>query len=99
MPGPARRGLARSARAGMSRAPVALAAALPASYDRSGETYPLSNMTMQLANRTERLGNALADANPLGLAFGERWFAVSTQPVAEARAQRNLENQGFRTFM
>ena len=35
----------------------------------------------------------------LGLAFGERWFAVNTQPFAEARAQRNLENQGFRTFM
>jgi transcription elongation factor/antiterminator RfaH len=30
---------------------------------------------------------------------GERWFAVHTQPHGELRAQANLENQGFRTFM
>jgi transcription elongation factor/antiterminator RfaH len=54
---------------------------------------------MQPANRAERPGIGPAGALPLGLAFGERWFAVNTQPLAEARATRNLENQGFRTFM
>jgi len=33
------------------------------------------------------------------LADGERWFAVQTQPFVELRAQANLENQGFRTFL
>src|SRR3954451_13088111 len=54
-------------------------------------------MHMQVANRAE--GTGILPANTIGLACGERWFAVNTQPVAEARAQRNLENQGFRTFM
>jgi transcription elongation factor/antiterminator RfaH len=54
---------------------------------------------MQLANRAEKPGIGPVGTVPLGLAFGERWFAVNTQPLAEARAQRNLENQGFRTFM
>ena len=56
-------------------------------------------MNTQLANRAERPGIVPADTVPFGLAFGERWFAVNTQPLAEARAQRNLDNQGFRTFM
>ena len=34
-----------------------------------------------------------------GLVEGERWFAVNTLPFGEARAQLNLENQRFRTFM
>ena len=54
---------------------------------------------MQLVNRAERPGIVPAAPVPLGLAFGERWFAVNTQPFAEARAQQNLENQGFRAFM
>jgi len=33
------------------------------------------------------------------LAAGQRWFAVHTLPFAEQRAQANLDNQGFRTFM
>ena len=53
----------------------------------------------QLANCAERPGIVPACTIPFGLAFGERWFAVNTQPFAETRAQRNLENQGFRTFM
>src|SRR5689334_4765272 len=55
-------------------------------------------MNMQLAKGSERPGMAPADILPPGLAFGERWFAVNTQPLAEMRAQRNLENQGFRIF-
>lgn len=54
---------------------------------------------MQLVNRAERPGIVPAATIPLGLASGERWFAVNTQPFAEARAQRNLENQGFHAFM
>jgi transcription elongation factor/antiterminator RfaH len=56
-------------------------------------------MNMQLANRIDGPGIVPADTISPGLVFGERWFAVNTQPFAEARAQRNLENQGFRIFM
>lgn len=38
-------------------------------------------------------------ARIVGLQDGERWFAVHAQPFCEPRAQINLENQGFRTFM
>jgi len=38
-------------------------------------------------------------ADTVALVEGERWFAVHTQPYGESRAQANLENQGFRTFM
>jgi transcription elongation factor/antiterminator RfaH len=38
-------------------------------------------------------------ADILALVEGERWFAVHSQPYGEPRAQANLENQGFRTFM
>jgi transcription elongation factor/antiterminator RfaH len=54
---------------------------------------------MQLANIAERPGIRPADDLPLGLAFGEKWFAVHTQPLAETRARWHLENQGFRTFL
>ncbi len=56
-------------------------------------------MNVQPASRAEGPVTVPADAVPIGLALGERWFAVNTQPLAEARAQRNLENQGFHTFM
>jgi transcriptional antiterminator RfaH len=56
-------------------------------------------MNMPLANRVGEAGIGSAETIPLMLAFGERWFAVNTQPFAEARAQRNLENQGFRVFV
>jgi len=54
---------------------------------------------MSLANLA-----APAEAFPLAtrtapLDDGERWFAVHAQPFGELRAQGNLENQGFRTFM
>jgi transcription elongation factor/antiterminator RfaH len=39
-----------------------------------------------------------ARRSPFELVDGERWFAVNTLPFGEARAQGNLENQGFRTF-
>lgn len=65
----------------------------------AGEQILSSEMNIQLANRAEGPGIAPTGTIPLGLAFGERWFAVHTQPLAETRAQRNLENQEFRTFM
>ncbi|HVH80413.1 MAG TPA: transcriptional activator RfaH [Stellaceae bacterium] len=36
-------------------------------------------------------------AIPFG--HGDRWFAVHCQPFCELRAQANLQNQDFRTFM
>lgn len=102
--GPAQRGFADFAREEAFRTRAMLAAPLLASYDRRGGTDPFAGMNTQLANRAERHAAERhdivpADAGPLGLAFGERWFAVNTQPLAEIRAQRNLQNQGFRTFM
>src|SRR5579862_8183633 len=38
-------------------------------------------------------------APPMPLDHGERWYAVHAQPFSELRAQGNLENQGFRTFV
>src|SRR5438132_9603083 len=35
---------------------------------------------------------------PGALCDGERWYAVHTLPFAEARAEAQLNRQGFRTF-
>jgi transcription elongation factor/antiterminator RfaH len=53
---------------------------------------------MSIANlaRSARVENA--PAGPETLAKGERWYAVHTLPFAEARAEGQLRNQGFRTF-
>jgi transcription elongation factor/antiterminator RfaH len=37
--------------------------------------------------------------DPIRLDAGERWYAVHTLPMAELRAQINLRNQDFRTFL
>ena len=37
--------------------------------------------------------------SPPALADGERWYAVHTLPLNEARAEWHLGNQNFRTFM
>ena len=37
--------------------------------------------------------------DPIRLDVGERWYAVHTLPTAELRAQTNLRNQDFRTFL
>lgn len=37
--------------------------------------------------------------SPIVLAPEERWYAVHTLPFGEMRAQGNLDNQDFRTFM
>jgi transcription elongation factor/antiterminator RfaH len=40
----------------------------------------------------------VAPRRPGSLLHGERWYVVHTLPFAEARAEGQLENQGFRTF-
>jgi transcription elongation factor/antiterminator RfaH len=40
-----------------------------------------------------------ATAQPIILANGERWFVVHTLPHQEKRAQNQLENQRYRTFL
>jgi transcriptional antiterminator RfaH len=54
---------------------------------------------MQLADRLARTDILPAPRSALGLAVGERWFAVNTVPFGEVRALRNLALQGFRAFM
>ena len=39
-----------------------------------------------------------AHAQPTELSESERWYAVHTLPFAEARAERHLQRQEFRTF-
>ena len=56
-------------------------------------------MLTQLPDRVASSNPLSANGHRLALARGERWFAVNTLPFAEARAQRNLEQQRFRTFM
>jgi transcription elongation factor/antiterminator RfaH len=36
---------------------------------------------------------------PIALGAGERWYVVHTLPLSEARAQAQLENQEFLTFL
>jgi transcription elongation factor/antiterminator RfaH len=45
--------------------------------------------------------NAMASSGrqPIDLADGERWFVVFTLPHQEKRAQIQLENQSYRTFL
>src|SRR2546430_1503971 len=38
-------------------------------------------------------------SGPATLADGERWYVVHTLPLCEGRAQIQLENQSFRTFL
>ena len=54
---------------------------------------------MHLLDRAEHSDLVGAGSSSFGLAGGERWFVVNTLPFGETRAQGNLENQRFRTFM
>lgn len=45
------------------------------------------------------MGDASAHRTAPGLAPGERWFVVQSQPRKELFAVANLENQNFRTFL
>jgi transcriptional antiterminator RfaH len=42
--------------------------------------------------------NHAAFDRPVALSDGERWYAVNTLPFAEARAEGQLDRQGYRTF-
>jgi transcriptional antiterminator RfaH len=49
--------------------------------------------------RSENLAEEIVPRHPVPLREGERWYAVHTLPFAEKRAQAQLENQQFRTFL
>jgi transcription elongation factor/antiterminator RfaH len=54
---------------------------------------------MSIANRAEPFDqNPSPNLSPM-LSDGQRWYAVHTLPLSEARAQGHLENQSFRTFL
>ena len=48
---------------------------------------------------SQHLESDVASPRPFALGEGERWYAVHTLPFAEKRAQIQLENQQFRTFL
>jgi transcription elongation factor/antiterminator RfaH len=48
---------------------------------------------------SENRDEELAPTHPVRLGEGERWYAVHTLRFAEKRAQAQLENQQFRTFL
>ena len=52
-----------------------------------------------LAGGPEADGDEPGGHPPIRLAASERWYAVHTLPFAVGRAQSNLDNQDFRTFM
>jgi transcriptional antiterminator RfaH len=41
----------------------------------------------------------IVQPSPIALDQGERWYAVHTLPFAEVRAEAQLQNQNFRTFL
>src|SRR5437773_2745521 len=43
--------------------------------------------------------NDMLPSDPATLVAGERWHVVHTLPLCEWRAQVQLENQGYRTFL
>jgi transcription elongation factor/antiterminator RfaH len=46
-----------------------------------------------------RIATEASEDRPTALPDGERWYAVHTMPHSERRAQIQLENQKFRTFL
>jgi transcription elongation factor/antiterminator RfaH len=54
---------------------------------------------MSIAERGEGRKRERSLNPSIGLANGDRWFAVHTLSFAEARAQLNLGNQNFRSFL
>jgi transcription elongation factor/antiterminator RfaH len=53
---------------------------------------------MSVPNLTQSAHDEGAQGHPGALSDCERWYAVHTLPFAEARAERQLHRQGFRTF-
>lgn len=54
---------------------------------------------MSVTYRAESFHQRSSENLPAILSEGLRWYAVHTLPLSEARAQGNLENQSFRTFL
>jgi transcriptional antiterminator RfaH len=67
---------------------------------RSGRTRPKQNKQAVLATPNLARSAARGTAGPQAksLSDGERWYVVHTLPFAEARAEGQLQRQGFRTF-
>ena len=53
---------------------------------------------MPISNLAQFGDHKPAQAQPATLSESERWYAVHTLPFAEARAERQLQRQEFRTF-
>jgi transcription elongation factor/antiterminator RfaH len=53
---------------------------------------------MPIPNLAQFGDDKSAQAQPTTLSESERWYAVHTLPFAEARAERQLQRQEFRTF-
>jgi transcriptional antiterminator RfaH len=53
----------------------------------------------QIPDRSQGLEQPTPLSRPIPRREGERWYAVHTLPFAERRAQVQLENQGFPTFL
>jgi transcription elongation factor/antiterminator RfaH len=54
---------------------------------------------MSAHDRPEALNQTPSQNFSAVLSDGQRWYAVHTAPMSEARAQAHLENQNFRTFL
>jgi transcription elongation factor/antiterminator RfaH len=54
---------------------------------------------MSITSRAESVGQKSSQNLSAHLNDGQRWYAVHTLPLSEARAQGHLENQSFRTFL
>jgi transcription elongation factor/antiterminator RfaH len=53
---------------------------------------------MVVSNPTRSVDHEPAQTQPSNVLGCERWYAVHTLPFAEARAERQLQRQEFRTF-
>jgi transcription elongation factor/antiterminator RfaH len=54
---------------------------------------------MSITNRVASFGQKSSQNLSAMLSDRQRWYAVHTLPLSEARAQGHLENQSFRTFL
>ena len=54
---------------------------------------------MAIAQERADAADELGQPCPIALAEDERWYVVHTLPLSELRAEANLANQNFRTFL
>ena len=63
------------------------------------DTFHPQRIFLVLIPRPRELHQRPSAWNVAGLSEGQRWYAVHTQPLNEARAKQHLSNQDFTTFM